>query len=148
MIMLASLKTGGTGLNLTMASRVLLVEPWWNSCIEQQAFCRVYRRGQTKETELTRVIIKDSIDEKLLALQQKKEGEISSVMKGEWTSRLSLTDLMSFLGQVDTDENGRPFIVTENKTPNLSEHVMVTENNEVVLMEQDSFASLRETTPA
>jgi SNF2 family DNA or RNA helicase len=57
-IMLASLKCGGLGLNLTMASRVICIEPWWNSAVEQQAFCRVFRIGQQKETRMSRFVIK------------------------------------------------------------------------------------------
>ncbi|GAB7343261.1 hypothetical protein MBLNU457_1317t1 [Dothideomycetes sp. NU457] len=51
-VMLASLKCGGLGLNLTMANKVICVDPWWNNAVEQQAFARVYRIGQTKETSL------------------------------------------------------------------------------------------------
>lgn len=63
-ILLASLKTGGTGLNLTCASRVMLVDLWWNSSVEQQAFARTYRRGQEKETRMTRLIAAESVDSK------------------------------------------------------------------------------------
>lgn len=61
-IMLASLKCGGLGLNLTMASRVICLDPWWNSAVEQQAFCRVFRIGQQKETRMTRFVVKNTID--------------------------------------------------------------------------------------
>lgn len=66
-ILLASLKAGGVGLNLTMADKVLLLDPWWNSAIEAQAFARVYRIGQEKETELTRLVITNTIDEAMMA---------------------------------------------------------------------------------
>lgn len=52
-VLLASLKCGGVGLNLTMASRVIVIDPWWNRSLQDQAFCRVYRIGQAYETNLT-----------------------------------------------------------------------------------------------
>lgn len=79
-IMIASLKTGGTGLNLTAASRVLLVDLWWNSAVEDQAFCRSYRRGQTRETALTRLLVRDTIDDHIVKMQQRKDNEINQVM--------------------------------------------------------------------
>ena len=71
-VMLVSLKAGGVGLNLTMASRAYLVEPYWNPSVENQAVDRIHRLGQTKEVTTIRVIVKDSIEENILALQQKK----------------------------------------------------------------------------
>lgn len=94
------------------------------------------------------MIVKNSIDEKLLELQWKKDEEISGVMKAEWSgSKLSLTELMGFFGQVDTNSNGRPFVVTDDQISNPSKHVMTTEDNEVILMQQDTSASLSQTTP-
>lgn len=61
-ILLASLRSGGLGLNLTMASRVIIIDSWWNSAVEMQAFCRVFRIGQQKETRMARFVIKNSID--------------------------------------------------------------------------------------
>lgn len=62
MIMLASLKCGGQGLNLTQASRVICLDPWWNMATENQAFARVYRIGQVQETKFLRVVVKNTID--------------------------------------------------------------------------------------
>lgn len=79
-ILIASLKCGGIGLNLTMASRVICVDPWWNNAIEQQAFCRIYRRGQEHETRMTRFVVKNTIDHRMIMLQERKQIEIDSVM--------------------------------------------------------------------
>ena len=68
-IFFATLTTGGVGLNLTMATRVLMMDPWWNQAVEQQAFCRTYRRGQTKKTSMMRFAAKNTVDEHILKLQ-------------------------------------------------------------------------------
>ncbi len=60
-LLIASLKCGGMGLNITAASRVILIDPWWNSAIEQQAFCRVFRIGQVKETSMLRLVVKNTV---------------------------------------------------------------------------------------
>jgi SNF2 family DNA or RNA helicase len=62
-LLIASLKCGGLGLNIAAASRVILIDPWWNQAIEQQAFCRVFRIGQDKETRMLRLVVKNTIDE-------------------------------------------------------------------------------------
>lgn len=69
------------GLNLTMASKVIMVDPWWNSASEQQAFCRVFRIGQKEETFMSRLCVKDTIDSKLVAMQERKQKEIDGVME-------------------------------------------------------------------
>ena len=78
-ILLASLKAGGLGLNLTMASRVLLLDPYWNSACEQQAFARVYRIGQTKETQLCRLVITNTIDAAMVALKVSQDASFCEI---------------------------------------------------------------------
>lgn len=80
-IMLASLRCGGLGLNLTMASKVIIVDPWWNSAVEQQAFCRVFRIGQLEETWMSRMCVKHTVDHRLIEMQKRKQAEIDSVME-------------------------------------------------------------------
>lgn len=80
-LLLASLKCGGIGLNLTMASKVICIDPWWNHAAEQQAFCRVFRRGQTLETTMTRFVVKGTIDEELMEMQAKKLVDVNQVME-------------------------------------------------------------------
>ncbi len=72
-IFLISLKAGGVGLNLTAADYVYMVDPWWNPATEQQAIDRTHRIGQKKSVFAYKLICKDSIEEKILQLQQKKK---------------------------------------------------------------------------
>ena len=96
-VLIASMKWGGVGLNLTEASKV--IDLWFNTCIEQQAFCRVFRMGQVKETYLTRFVVKDTIDEGLLEMQKEKDKEISQVMDERTAfSKLTINDMMKLLG--------------------------------------------------
>jgi SNF2 family DNA or RNA helicase len=69
------------GLNLTMASRVIMVDPWWNSASEQQAFCRVFRIGQKEETYMSRLCVSNTIDARLVEMQKRKTKEINEVME-------------------------------------------------------------------
>ncbi|HEY8397975.1 MAG TPA: DEAD/DEAH box helicase, partial [Flavihumibacter sp.] len=63
---------GNTGLTLTAADYVFLVDPWWNTAVQQQAVDRAYRIGQTKNVFAYQMICKDSIEEKIIELQQQK----------------------------------------------------------------------------
>jgi len=110
-ILLASLKSGGAGLNLTMASRVILVDLWWNNGMEQQAYCRVSRRGQTKQTSMVRMAVSNTVDQDLIRIQERKDREITSVMLEGDRVRMTTNDLLSLFGTVG-EENGRPFIIT------------------------------------
>lgn len=70
--MLASLKASNAGINLTAASTVYLLEPWWNPAIEEQAMDRVHRIGQKHDVKVVRLIARDTIDVRILQLQEKK----------------------------------------------------------------------------
>jgi SNF2 family DNA or RNA helicase len=72
-VFLVSLKAGGTGLNLTSADYVFLVDPWWNPAVEEQAIDRTHRIGQDKKVFAYRMICKDTIEEKIIKLQNKKK---------------------------------------------------------------------------
>ncbi|KAJ3329419.1 hypothetical protein HDU76_007945 [Blyttiomyces sp. JEL0837] len=71
-ILLLSLKAGGVGLNLTAASRVYIIEPYWNPAVEQQAVDRVHRMGQVRPVNVIRFIAKGTIEESILELQRRK----------------------------------------------------------------------------
>lgn len=71
-VFLLSLKAGGTGLNLTAAEYVFMLDPWWNPAAENQAFDRAHRIGQTKNVFVYKFITKNSIEEKIIALQNEK----------------------------------------------------------------------------
>ncbi|DBA87235.1 hypothetical protein WJX77_012520 [Trebouxia sp. C0004] len=72
-VFLMSLKAGGVALNLTAASHVMLMDPWWNPAVEQQAQDRIHRLGQYKPIHVTRFVIAGSIEERILKLQEKKQ---------------------------------------------------------------------------
>ncbi|KAJ6304121.1 hypothetical protein OIU77_017908 [Salix suchowensis] len=73
MVLLASLKTSGTGINLTAASTVYLLEPWWNSAVEEQAINRVHQYGQKENVRIVRLIAQNSIEERILEMQERKK---------------------------------------------------------------------------
>lgn len=80
-VFLISLKAGGTGLNLTEADYVYLVDPWWNPAVENQAIDRCYRIGQNKKVMAYRMICKNTIEEKIVDLQSKKKSVASDIIK-------------------------------------------------------------------
>jgi superfamily II DNA or RNA helicase len=71
-VMLVSLKAGGTGLNLTAADHVFLLDPWWNPAVEDQAADRAHRIGQDRPVMVYRMVAKDTVEERIFALQAKK----------------------------------------------------------------------------
>ncbi|MDO8609330.1 MAG: DEAD/DEAH box helicase [bacterium] len=81
-VFLLSLKAGGTGINLTAADYVIHYDPWWNPAVEVQATDRTHRIGQTKSVSVYKILIKDSIEEKIQALQEKKKGLIEDIIGG------------------------------------------------------------------
>jgi len=86
---LISIKSGGTGLNLTAADYVFILDPWWNPTTEQQAIARAHRIGQDKHVIAIKFITKDTIEEKILKLQEKKsklaEDIIGDVQRASFT---------------------------------------------------------------
>ena len=82
-VFLISLKAGGSGLNLTAASYVVLFDPWWNPASENQAIDRTHRIGQTTKVIAYRLLIKNSIEEKIRELQKKKSALAEDVLGEE-----------------------------------------------------------------
>jgi non-specific serine/threonine protein kinase len=82
-VFLISLKAGGTGLNLTSADYVIHIDPWWNPSAENQASDRAYRIGQTRNVFVYKMITKDSIEERIAALQERKKNLMESVIQTE-----------------------------------------------------------------
>lgn len=72
-VMLVSTRAGGVGLNLTSASRAFLVDPYWNPSVEAQAIDRIHRLGQKRPVLATKLMVKDSVEERLDKIQQKKQ---------------------------------------------------------------------------
>lgn len=82
-IFLISLKAGGTGLNLTSADTVIHFDPWWNPSVEDQATDRAHRIGQENNVKVIKLIAKDTIEEKILKIQEDKKSLISDVISGD-----------------------------------------------------------------
>lgn len=72
-VFLISLKAGGTGMNLTAADYVYILDPWWNPAAEAQAIDRCYRIGQDKHVMAYKIVCRDSVEEYILALQESKK---------------------------------------------------------------------------
>lgn len=72
-VLLVSTKCGSLGLNLTCANRVILMDVWWNPALENQAIDRVHRIGQSKPVEVHRIFINDTVEDRILTLQAKKQ---------------------------------------------------------------------------
>jgi non-specific serine/threonine protein kinase len=88
---LISLKAGGVGLNLTAADYVIHVDPWWNPAVEMQATDRTHRIGQDKPVFVYKLVVKDSVEEKLLQLQDQKRALVEQVIGAEGGVFKSLT---------------------------------------------------------
>ncbi|MEZ0313810.1 MAG: DEAD/DEAH box helicase [Myxococcota bacterium] len=97
-IMLVSLKAGGTGLNLTAADHVFLLDPWWNPAVEDQAADRAHRIGQDKPVMVYRLVAKDTVEERMLDLQSRKRGLADAALGGgDSALRLTRDDLLDLL---------------------------------------------------
>ena len=99
-VFLISLKAGGTGLNLTEADYVFIVDPWWNPAVENQAIDRCYRIGQKKNVMAIRLICPDTIEDKILQLQAGKKELVEDLIKVDENAMKSLAkkDLIALLG--------------------------------------------------
>ncbi len=97
-VFLISLKAGGIGLNLTAADYVYIVDPWWNPAVEQQAIDRTHRIGQTKNIFAYRLICKDTLEEKMLQLQERKRALAADLVSDDSAFQRRLTrDDIEFL---------------------------------------------------
>ena len=96
-VFLISLRAGGFGLNLTAASYVVLFEPWWNPAVENQAIDRTHRIGQTQKVIAYRLLVKETIEEKIRTLQQTKSTLAGDVLGEESFARALTLDDFQFL---------------------------------------------------
>ncbi|PID67124.1 MAG: hypothetical protein CR959_01795 [Fusobacteriales bacterium] len=99
-VFVMTLKTGGVGLNLTSADTIFIYDPWWNKTVENQAVDRAYRMGQDKTVFSYKLILKDSIEEKILKLQEMKSKLLDDLISEDNLSTKSLTknDIEFILG--------------------------------------------------
>jgi non-specific serine/threonine protein kinase len=88
---LISLKAGGVGLNLTAADYVIHLDPWWNPAVEMQASDRAHRIGQDKPVFVYKIITRDTVEEKILQLQEKKRALVKNIISNEASFFKSLT---------------------------------------------------------
>lgn len=96
-VFLISLKAGGTGLNLTAADMVIHYDPWWNVAAQNQATDRTHRIGQEKDVTVVKLIAKDTIEERILKLQEKKQDLADKIISAEGVSisALSKDDILA-----------------------------------------------------
>ncbi|GLE00177.1 hypothetical protein PINS_up008904 [Pythium insidiosum] len=103
-VLVISLRAGGVGLNLTRASVVLLLDPWWNPGVEDQAIDRVHRLGQTRDVLVRRYVVRETVEDMILQLQQRKARLARHVLVAsnrsgtddQSSDRLSMEDLLAF----------------------------------------------------
>ncbi|MFO1483025.1 MAG: DEAD/DEAH box helicase [Verrucomicrobiaceae bacterium] len=104
-VFLLSLKAGGSGLNLTAASYVILYDPWWNPAVENQAIDRAHRIGQTQPVMAYRMLTRSTIEEKIMTLQHKKNLMVSNVLgEGGFTALLQKEDF-DFLFDIEAERS-------------------------------------------
>ena len=98
-VFLISLKAGGTGLNLTGADVVIHYDPWWNQAAQNQATDRAHRIGQTKKISVYKLIVKNTIEEKIVKMQESKRDLADAILSGENGSitQMSKEELMELL---------------------------------------------------
>ncbi|MDN3587456.1 DEAD/DEAH box helicase [Pedobacter aquatilis] len=98
-VFLISIKAGGVGLNLTQADYVFILDPWWNPAVEQQAIDRTHRIGQDKKVFIYKFIAKDTVEEKILALQNRKKSLANALITTEesFFKSLSKEDIRDIL---------------------------------------------------
>ena len=97
-VMLLSLRAGGTGLNLTAADHVFLLDPWWNPAVESQAADRAHRIGQERPVVVHRLIARDTVEEGILKLHERKRALADAALEdSDGSSRLSRAELLELL---------------------------------------------------
>ncbi|KAL8484399.1 hypothetical protein ACS0TY_026896 [Phlomoides rotata] len=92
-VLLMSLKAGGVGINLTAASSAFVMDPWWNPAVEEQAVMRIHRIGQTKKVTIKRFIVKDTVEERMEAVQARKQRMISGALTDQEVRTARLEEL-------------------------------------------------------
>jgi SNF2 family DNA or RNA helicase len=97
-VFLISLKAGGMGLNLTAADYVIILDPWWNPAVEDQAADRAHRIGQQRPVTVYRLIMKNTIEEKIIKLHQNKRDLASDLLSGgDMSGKMSEQELLDLM---------------------------------------------------
>jgi SNF2 family DNA or RNA helicase len=100
-VCLVSLRAGAYGLNLTCASQCVILDPFWNPFVEDQAIDRIHRIGQVKPVVVHRIVIEGTVEDRILALQEKKRDIIEGALAEDASkaiARLSAKDLLFLFG--------------------------------------------------
>ena len=92
---LISLKAGGTGLNLTAANYVILLDPWWNPAVENQAADRAHRIGQTQPVTIYRLVSVDTVEERVIELHKEKNAMAADLLEGTSNTSFTSKDLLN-----------------------------------------------------
>ncbi|KAJ6128680.1 hypothetical protein N7471_009897 [Penicillium samsonianum] len=99
-VLLCSLRAGALGLNLTAASRVVILEPFWNPFVEEQAIDRVHRLNQTIDVKIYKMVIKGTVEERIVALQDRKRELANATIEGKTgAGKLTMRDMMALFGR-------------------------------------------------
>ncbi|KAI6708159.1 hypothetical protein JHW43_009312 [Diplocarpon mali] len=126
MILISGLKCGGLGLNFPWANRCISLDLWWNHAVEQQAFGRIFRIGQKKETFMTRIVVKNSVDMRMLTMQLHKLQNVEKAMRDGETKvkpSLSIAQLANLFGFLKTDADGEIMSVEADYEDGVSKEV-------------------------
>lgn len=105
-ILLCSLKCGSLGLNLTAASRVVILEPFWNPFVEEQAIDRVHRLNQTLDVTVYKLTVAGTVEARILELQEKKRALANAAIEGKAVGKLSMKDILNLFKR-DAEHDGR-----------------------------------------
>ncbi|OMO58307.1 SNF2-related protein [Corchorus capsularis] len=99
MVLLMSLKAGGVGINLTAASNAFVLDPWWNPAVEEQAVMRIHRIGQTQRVAIKRFIVKGTVEERMEAVQARKQRLISGALTDQEVRTARIEELKMLFTQ-------------------------------------------------
>ncbi|KAJ5199655.1 SNF2-related protein [Penicillium cf. griseofulvum] len=122
-IMIASIKTGGLGLDFSVANKCILIDLWWNEAVQDQAFFRLWRLGQQRDVECIMLTVKGSIDDWMDRTQKRKAKEISEVLSQRvLMDRNTLKELLEMFGDVTDDpkKGFRVHLASEDTSKNAS----------------------------
>ena len=121
-ILLCSLKCGSLGLNLTAASRVVILEPFWNPFVEEQAIDRVHRLNQKLDVTVYKLTIANTVEARILELQEKKRALANAAIEGKAVGKLSMKDILNLFKR-DAEHDG-----THDVDPTLGAKTKVLDN--------------------
>ncbi|RSL60213.1 DNA repair protein RAD5 [Fusarium duplospermum] len=128
-VLLLSLRAGGVGLNLTSAGRVFMMDPWWSFAVEAQAIDRVHRMGQESEVQVKRFVVENSVEERMLKVQERKKFIATSLgmMNDEEKKLQRIEDIKELLNTVERRSNNDDVAATHDsvsqKDPEIKKEV-------------------------